>query len=249
MISALKKIMEKTPMEDKKVFEEATRCPECFSDKIYVFQDTEGGMCLKCKAMVSGIIRGGLSKMEVMRLRGDLKGAEQEKIQNEIDKKEEADAAKSAAAARASEDVAKLKRDVAGLGKSQIMPVVAPNVPQREVVKKESGPSLVDKAKAWLFKKDDGKPKTAPPPPPKAAPPPPPPPVAVVKAPEPPPPGKKETGLPMPGERWTVGPCSPCRLTSKMTGTVNRSKAAGTTSYFVQLDSGYHGCFFCAKKA
>ncbi len=246
MISALKKVLEKNPMEDKKVFEEATRCPECFSDKIYVFQDTDGGMCLKCKAMVSGIIRGGLSKMEVMRLRGDLKGAEAEKIQNEVDKKEEAEAAKSAAAARASEDVAKLKRDVAGLGKSQIMPAVMPNVPQREVIKKEPGPSMMDKAKAWLFKKDDGKAATPPPPPPKAAPPPPPPPVAVVKAPEPM--AKKETGLPMPGERWTVGPCTTCRLTRKDSGIVRQSKAAGTTTKFLVLDNGYFGCFFCAKK-
>jgi hypothetical protein len=247
MIEAIKKAM--MPKEEKAIFEESTRCPDCNSDKIYVFQDSDGGLCIQCKAMLTGIIKGGLSKMEVMRLRGDIKGAEAQQTQNDIDKKADA-------AVKASEDVAKLKKDMAALGslgKSQSMPVVkeAPKTPQRETVK---GPSVIEKAKAFLFGGDKGKatgPQAAPPPPAPA-----PPPIMVRKADPPPPvaapvavPDKKETGLPGYGQRWTVGPCGPCGIRNKTVGTVVRSKSTGTSRYFLELDNGYHGCFFCAKKS
>jgi hypothetical protein len=235
MIEAFKRAIARKD-EPKAMFEEATRCPDCNSDAIYVFQDSDGGLCTKCKAILTGIIKGGLSKMEVMRLRGDLKGVAAEATLNDRDRKAEA-------AAQVNADVAKLKQDVAGLGKSQAMPSVkdTPKTPQRETVK---GPSVIEKAKAWLFKGDKDKAAE----PPKAAPPPPP---AVKKAELPPPPKlePKETGLPCIGDRWSVGPCAKCGLSSKRAGFVSRSKTAGTSTRFIELADGSYGCFFCSKKA
>lgn len=223
--------MEKT-IERKAMFEEATRCPECYSDRIYVFQDSDGGLCTKCKCLLTGQIKGGISKAELMRLRGEIPT---EETVNEKDRKAEE-------AEKAKQDVAKLKEDMARLNKSQIMPPMkdAPKTPKIE------GPSIIEKAKAWLFNPD--KPKAAGAVAPKASPPPaasPP----VVKAPP-----VKETGLPMPGEAWSIGKCDKCRLDKRCTGKVTRSKASGTSSRFIELQDAYSGanlfgCFFCAKKS
>jgi hypothetical protein len=223
--------MEKT-IERKAMFEEATRCPECYSDKIYVFQDSDGGLCTKCKCLLTGQIKGGISKAELMRLRGEIPT---EDTVNEKDRKAEE-------AEKAKQDVAKLKEDMARLNKSQIMSPVkdAPKTPKIE------GPSIIEKAKAWLFNPDKPKaagavaPKASPPP---AAPPTPP----IVKAPP-----VKETGLPMPGEAWSVGKCSPCRLDGRYTGKVLRSKASRTSERFLEITTStgtVYGCFFCAKKS
>lgn len=223
--------MEKT-IERKAMFEEATRCPECFSDKIYVFQDSEGGLCTKCKCLLTGPIKGGISKAELMRLRGELPT---EETVNERDRKAEE-------AEKAKQDVAKLKEDMARLNKSQVMfPVKdAPKTPKIE------GPSIIEKAKAWLFNPD--KPKAAGAVAPKASPPPAAPPPVVKAQPV------KETGLPMPGEAWSIGKCDKCRLDKRYIGNVTRSKASGTSSRFIELQETYSGanlfgCFFCAKKS
>lgn len=222
--------------QEKARFEEQTRCPECNSDKIYAFQDMEGGICTRCKAIIyERTIKGGLSMLELNRMYGLIPV---EETVNERDRKEEA-------TEKARQDVVKLKSDVANLNKSTVMPAV-PAGPKE--------PSLVEKAKAWLFKhgeksperpktpvveeiKRKEEPKIAHPKPREVASPPPPPPSTV-----------KETGLPATGQLWSVGPCPSCRLPKKIEGAVTRSKASGTSARFIEISSGHYGCFFCAKK-
>lgn len=227
----------------KTIFEEATRCPDCLSEAIYVFQDLEGGLCTKCYCILTGQIKGGISKAELMRLRGEIPT---EETINEKDRKAEE-------AEKAKQDVAKLREDMARLNKSQVMPPVkdAPKTPKVE------GPSIIEKAKAFLFGGDKGKatmPQAAPPPPRLT------PDKVLQRRPDPPPPevktakSVKETGLPMPGEAWSIGKCDKCVLPRRYLGRVVRSKASGTSSRFIEVSDGatgtvLYGCFFCAKKA
>lgn len=72
-------------MTEKINFNLITRCPECNSDKIYVFQDSDGGLCLKCKYIIDGHINGGLTSVEIRRMRGLLPT---EETVNDRDRKE-----------------------------------------------------------------------------------------------------------------------------------------------------------------
>lgn len=222
----------------KAMFEEATRCPDCQSDQIYVMQDTDGGICVVCKAILTGPVKGGISYAEYARIKGILK-ADPETI-NDLDRKAEA-------AEKAKEDVAKLKADMERLNKSAVMPIrvatpirtmEAPKVPKivmpspkdwplkpKEEPKKEKGPSIFKKAKDWLMTQVERKPEPEP----------------VTPT--------KEVGLPKIGEQWSIGPCKHCSLDKKYVGRVRNSKASKTCERFLVLENGYYGCFFCAKKS
>jgi hypothetical protein len=228
------------------MFEEATRCPDCQSDRIYVLQDTDGGICLVCKAILSGPIKGGISYAVYAMENGIL---EEPETANDLDRKAiQAEEAK-AAAAKIKEDLAMARglavigRGLASMGRTAETPRIPMPEPKKEVLKKEEprkeepkkekGPSIFQKAKSWLMaqgekiKTASEKPAT----------------VTATAAKDP-----KEVGLPKVGEAWSIGPCKTCRLTSRQSGKVKYAKAIGNSDHFIVLENSYYGCFFCSKK-
>lgn len=216
-------------------FEEATRCQECLSDRIYAYQDTDGGMCLACGVQVTErIIKGGISYIETT-LQQKLvdsdwvKGKKKILVANELDKQEEQKE-------KIAKDVAKLKTDIGALNKSS---VTLP--PIKEAPK---GPSMAQKAKDWLLglgkAKEPAKPTEKPKKPEM---------VTTTTSPD----NGSEVGLPKVGERWFIGPCRQCGINRKLGGTVVASKATRTSSRFIEVSvdgegTRWYGCFFCAKK-
>ena len=258
-------------MKDVKQEEEfeVTRCTECFSDRIYAFQDAEGGMCLACKLLISGPIRGGIGKHELMRLRGELPAenvngcgicrtachcqaprATHNCMHPEIPK----DTQKPPVAVTARN----VQAVVASLGKSSTsipaVPVVAHPLPPK-------GPGMIQKTVGFIRKFQEEWKKTAPKPEPKPAaaaastPAAPPVPVAppsvpalvptVPKVVAPTPVGK----IPMAGETWEVGKCLVCKNPpQKVRGPV--VPANNKKLVTIRDTNGFYwsGCFLCAKK-
>lgn len=217
-------------------FEEATRCPDCNSDQIYVLQDDGSGMCWKCKALISGPIVGGFGYLEARRLRGLVPD---EKSLNDRDKEEAAheEVRKSVNEALRIARPDTVKPATGGAG----APPVAP-----------PGPSLGSRVKGFfgaVKEKLTPKPKPATPTQARLKAPP-----SEPFAPRPEPPKAVPAGMPQMGQQWSVGPCTTCRLSEKIVGTVVKTKATGTSTRFVEIHSpkkgsGYYGCFFCAKEA
>jgi len=213
---------------EKSIFEEATRCNACLSEEIYPFQDTDGGVCLKCKAVLPGPIKGG---MDYSSFRRKVGLAPELEVINEKDEIENP----GDAARKLKEDFFKMASGTPATpsrtGAVSIRIPAAPTAPERP-----KGPTLAQRAKKWL----SGLTEAAKKPEVRDA-------VLFVpqpsKAPEPP-----VLGLPKPGEMWSIGPCQRCNLPDKKTGKLVGAKILGTSAAFVKIEFDYTGCFFCSKK-
>ncbi len=227
---------------------EVTRCPECYSDKVYAFEEAEGGMCTKCKLLISGPIRGGIGKHEMRRLRGELPPPE---VKEEPPKP-------SPVAVTANN----VKAVVASLGKSSTAIPAVSGPPK--------GPGVIQKTVGFIRRFQDEWKKTAP----KETPKPPPAPVVPPSAPPAPSitPNMMLTAIkamtpgpvapapvtpvtpaklgPQIGETWQVGKCIICKNPpQKVAGTVVPTTVG--RKYVTIRDSGgmyWSGCGLCAKK-
>jgi hypothetical protein len=188
-----------------------------------------GGVCTVCKTILNEEIVGGMSFHEFVRDRGIIP---RETSINDMDK---------------AVDAKLLKDDVKGLLRRaippSIMPVLAtPAIPATsgkapDAVPAPKGPGMWSKFVGMMKgaeRRDAEVPKPE------------------TKAPaSPPPKGKEmtwEEGRPKLYERWTVGPCAPCSLDTKKTGTV--IQRGGNRYAIIKTEAGdeYYGCFLCSKK-
>ena len=228
---------------------ETTRCPECLSDQIYAFQDSDGGVCYKCSAIVRGIVSGGMSIYEVRRLRGEL--LDNDRPVNEEDK-----------AATVREKIKESVNDVRKEVQS-VKDEVAALVKKKDAAPEQSvkAPGLLDRIVGAFSKKKEAEEPLPHPTPAKTETPPDPRgqrPIAArpepVKAGSPKPVMKaadNPSHSPRVGSWWKVGPCLSCGTTATYTGKATRDRYANGKRRFVVIETTlgkqYYGCFLCGK--
>ena len=230
---------------------DVTRCPECTSDEIYSFEDSDGGLCTKCKCIVTGIIRGGISKAEMRRRRGEIAVPEDAP---EVKKPEKAPERIKSDLPRVVQDAIDARTGV-NVAVKALERSIAPVAKAPEMIKAPSGPGFIKKFVTVIrdFQKEmkATAPKVEAPKVAAPVPLPVPPPVSV------PAPIKRlentafKPPLPIPGERWAIGPCPMCRLKQKYTGTVRPKGYDSRNRYIWIYESSIgelSGCILCAKK-
>lgn len=243
-------------MEKTSAFD-VTRCSDCGSDEIYAFQnDDGGGMCTKCKLMISGIIRGGLSQFELRRRRGEITVKEVD--DKAIIEKERAQA-RNIETIRQNVEIVKKQLELSK-SSTTLRPVIStvPVLSEKPAVQKPKGPGFIEKTVGMFRKFQDELKKTEPKedsyvdlPKKKETM------VTVTPISPAPVPAPASNGKPQIGERWTLSKCIVCKRTASIAGevksTVEHNSRLGYPKGYVWIWSdvvgAQKGCPLCAKKA
>lgn len=216
---------------------EVTRCAECSSDEIYSFEDSDGGMCIKCKLLITGPIRGGISKLEMRRRRGETVIHDEPVPPKEI----------------VSEPLPKSIQAIIDARKPinsvvQMLEKSSTKIAKVVEVEKPKGPGLIRKAVGFFreLQKEikDTAPKPEAPKPAMVN--------VTVSAPVAAPYTLDVRGfVPIVGETWTLNKCIVCKRQKPFTGQVFPATGYPRKYIWVRA-SGYgeqFGCFLCAKKS